>query len=66
MGRHVLLGGSGTIGRAACPHLVAAGHDVSIVQRHPAAVTGRETLVAADALDVEALARAAEGADVLY
>jgi nucleoside-diphosphate-sugar epimerase len=66
MGRHVLLGGSGTIGRAALPHLVAAGHDVSIVQRHPAAVTGRETLVAADALDVEALARAAEGADVLY
>ncbi|MFN5614588.1 MAG: NAD-dependent epimerase/dehydratase family protein [Brevundimonas sp.] len=66
MGRHVVLGGSGTIGRAVVPHLAAAGHDVSIVQRRPVAVTGRETLVAADALDLESVARAAEGADVLY
>ncbi|MFD6177824.1 MULTISPECIES: NAD-dependent epimerase/dehydratase family protein [unclassified Isoptericola] len=64
--RHLIVG-AGPVGRHAAALLAARGSDVTVVTR-----TGRDTGIAGvahaalDATDADALARAADGADVLY
>jgi nucleoside-diphosphate-sugar epimerase len=67
--RTVLTGGTGVIGRASVTALLEAGHDVVVVTRTPAGSALVETLgarsVRGDVLDLDSLATAYEGADVV-
>lgn len=59
--RILLAGATGVIGRQAVPVLAAAGHRVTGLARHPARLPDAE-VVAADALDAAAVARAVRAA----
>jgi nucleoside-diphosphate-sugar epimerase len=59
--RILLAGATGVIGRQAVPVLTGAGHEVTGLARSPARLPGAE-MVAADALDPVAVARAVEAA----
>jgi nucleoside-diphosphate-sugar epimerase len=67
--RTVLTGGTGVIGRAAVRALLEADHEVLVVTRSPSGAALVEQLGAAavrgDVLDLESLAPAFEGADVV-
>jgi nucleoside-diphosphate-sugar epimerase len=67
--RIVLTGGTGVLGRAALPSLVAAGHDVLAVVRSPRAAQVAEALgartVRGNVLDVASLEAAYDGADAV-
>ncbi len=65
MTTHVILGGTGVVGRATIAALRAGGHDVRAASRTPASKPGVEH-VAADLLDVASAAHALHGADVAY
>ena len=62
--RVVVFGATGTVGRALLPAL-AADHDVVAVSRRERDEAG-VTWAQADALDAESVARAVEGAEVVY
>lgn len=64
-----MSGGTGVIGRAAVPALIALGHDVVVLTRSEAnrdrAIAWGAAAVAADLFDVDSLVRAYEGADAV-
>ena len=65
----VLSGGTGVIGRAALPALLAAGHEVAVLSRslpnHEFARSHGAEAVAGDLLDLESLKAAYAGADAV-
>lgn len=63
---HSVIGGNGTIGEETVRHLVAAGCQVRVVQRHPAPVTESVATASADVFDLDGLTRAVGGSDVVY
>jgi len=65
--RIVVLGATGNIGSRTVSEALAAGHDVVAYARRPQAVPGRAglTVVGGRLDDVDALSRAADGADAL-
>jgi nucleoside-diphosphate-sugar epimerase len=65
MSLHVVFGATGGIGRALTEELVRRGERVRAVSRSGTAIAGAEA-VAANALDPEAAAPAADGAEVVY
>jgi nucleoside-diphosphate-sugar epimerase len=65
MSRHVVLGGSGVVGRETIAKLREAGHQVASVGRGPAQ-DPTATSVVADLRDPASANRALEGADVAY
>jgi uncharacterized protein YbjT (DUF2867 family) len=66
--RTAVVGATGTIGRPLVEALADAGHDVVAVSRRPreSDADPRITRAAADASDTVAIARALEGAEVVY
>ncbi|MEJ2871327.1 NAD-dependent epimerase/dehydratase family protein [Actinomycetospora sp. OC33-EN08] len=65
MGRHVVVGASGGIGRAVCAELVRRGLPVRAVSRRAPGIADAEN-VAADATDAAAMTRACAGATAVY
>ena len=65
MALHVIVG-KGPVGTTTAEELVARGHTVRVLSRSGGSSTDAVEHRAVDAADVEALARAAAGADVLY
>lgn len=65
MGRHVLLGGNGAVGRETAGELLRRGIEVLSFGRRRSSVAGVESIVG-DVLDPEAVRRALAGADVAY
>lgn len=63
--RVVILGGSGFVGRALAPALVARGERVRVASRHPVGVAGVET-VACDLLRPETIPPALQDMDAAY
>ena len=64
--RLVVIGGSGTLGRAVAERAVSSGHDVTVVSRNvPSRLTVGATHRAADVTTGEGLAKALEGADAI-
>jgi len=62
---HVLVtGATGFIGRRLVPQLVAAGHDVLAMTRHPDDYDGPGRAVFGDVADPDSLSRALDGVDV--
>ncbi|SHG98481.1 Uncharacterized conserved protein YbjT, contains NAD(P)-binding and DUF2867 domains [Jatrophihabitans endophyticus] len=62
----LVTGASGFVGSHLAPALVAAGHDVRAMTRHPDDYDGAGTAVYGDVADTDSLARALDGADVAY
>ncbi|GAA4366320.1 NAD-dependent epimerase/dehydratase family protein [Agromyces bauzanensis] len=65
MSRHLVIG-AGPTGSSLAEHLVASGQTVRVVTRSGRMSTAGAESVALDATDPEALARAADGVDVMY
>ncbi|MBI1425024.1 MAG: NAD-dependent epimerase/dehydratase family protein [Gammaproteobacteria bacterium] len=63
---HTILGANGTIGRELSRALVAFTPDIRQVSRHPRKVNPGDATVAADLLDVQAVANAVAGSEVVY
>jgi nucleoside-diphosphate-sugar epimerase len=63
---HSVIGGNGTIGEETVRHLMAAGCNVRVVQRHPRPIAGSVATASADVFDLDGLTRAVEGSDVVY
>lgn len=67
----IIVVGAGTVGSAICEHLVAEGHDVTVVDNNEASITGASssydvTAVMGSSADIEVLKQAgAEAADML-
>ena len=67
MNRHVVLGGTGVVGRETIAALVAHGHEVTSVTRSaPAPAASQATSIVADLLDGASAVEALRGADVAY
>jgi uncharacterized protein YbjT (DUF2867 family) len=64
--RVAVVGATGTIGRPLVNALAAGNHVTAISRRGSVPSGGGVTAVAADATDSEAMARALDGADVVY
>jgi uncharacterized protein YbjT (DUF2867 family) len=69
--RCLVTGATGYIGGRLVPELLAAGHEVRVLARHPERLAGRSWIgdvevVAGDAGDLEVDHRALEGIDVAY
>lgn len=64
--RVLVAGASGFVGSRLCPALVAAGHDVRAMTRHPGKYEGAGTPVHGDVHDPATLAAAFEGCEVAY
>ena len=64
--RVLVAGGSGFVGRRLCPALVAAGHQVTAMTRHPETYAGAGTAVLGDVHDPRRLPDALAGCTVAY
>jgi uncharacterized protein YbjT (DUF2867 family) len=64
--RVLVAGASGFVGRRLCPALVAAGHEVRAMTRHPDTYPGAGEPFGADVSDEAGLERAADGCDAAY
>ena len=64
--RVLVAGASGFVGSRLCPALVADGHDVRAMTRHPGKYEGAGTPVHGDVHDPAILAAAFEGCQVAY
>jgi uncharacterized protein YbjT (DUF2867 family) len=62
----LVAGASGFVGRRLCPALIAAGHDVRAMTRHPESYTGPGTPVPGDVHDPVGLADALTGCATAY
>ncbi|HEY8092333.1 MAG TPA: NAD(P)H-binding protein [Acidimicrobiales bacterium] len=62
----LLAGASGFVGRRLCPALVAAGHGVRAMTRHPDSYTGVGEAVYGDVHDADTLAKALAGCRAAY
>lgn len=62
-----ILGATGRIGSLLLADVLAAGHDVTILTRRPAAVqaAGRVAVISGDIVDAAALVRAIDGSDAV-
>jgi nucleoside-diphosphate-sugar epimerase len=66
MALHTILGANGAVGRALSRSLLAAGHTLRQVRRHPQRESPIDELVTADLLDARSTAAAVAGSDVAY
>lgn len=64
--RVLVAGGTGFVGRRLCPALVAAGHEVVAMTRHPDGYRGPGRAVHGDVHQPRTLAAALSGADAAY
>lgn len=64
--RVLVAGASGFVGSRLCPALVAAGHEVRAMTRHPGTYTGAGTAVAGDVKDESTLRDALDRCDAAY
>ena len=64
--RVLVAGASGFVGRGLCPALVAAGHEVRAMTRHPDTYSGAGEPFGADVGDEAGLARATQDCDAAY
>jgi uncharacterized protein YbjT (DUF2867 family) len=64
--RVLVTGASGFIGSSLCPALIAAGHDVRAMTRHPDRYSGAGQPVYGDVSDAGSLAAALDGVDAAY
>jgi uncharacterized protein YbjT (DUF2867 family) len=64
--RVLVAGASGFVGRRLCPELVAAGHDVRAMTRHPHRYRGAGTAVRGDVDDSVSLEAALQGCEAAY
>jgi uncharacterized protein YbjT (DUF2867 family) len=64
--RVLVAGASGFVGGSLCPALVAAGHEVRAMTRHPGGYRGAGTAVAGDVSDGDNVAAACAGCDAAY
>ncbi len=65
MTTHIVLGGTGVVGRETISALRSAGHSVSSVERTPSA-DAAVPRIGADLRDAASAVRALQGADVAY